>query len=138
MASNAGIVSGKQYLRFCETLEAGTGAVYEFRPVFFNPATPAYEGLPGALTDAVGISQYVVPALVDAPTDSRLLSVATSGLLLVEADSAVAAGILVGQQLNVDAMGRAVVAGTAITVGGRVPYVREVLVGQRSFVLVAV
>jgi hypothetical protein len=64
--------------------------------------------------------------------------VATSGLLLVEADSAVAATILVGGQLNVDATGKAVLAGTAVTIGGRTPVIREVIVGQRSFVLVAV
>lgn len=138
MATNAGIVVGKQYIRFAETVECGTGEVYEFRPVFYNSATPAYEGLPGALTDAVGVSQYFIPALADQPTASRLASVATSGLLLVEADSAFAAAVVVGQQLNVDALGRAVAAGTAITIGGRTPYVREVIVGQRSFVLVAV
>ena len=136
MATNAGIVSGKQYLRFCETLEADTNEVYEFRPVFIQGA-----GLYGSTivgTDAVGVSQYFVEALANAPTDSRLLSVATSGLLLVEADSAVASTIAVGSQLTLDANGRAAAAGTAITVAGKVPAIREVLVGQRSFVLVAV
>ena len=135
MATNAGIVTGKQYIRFAETLEADTNEVYEFRPVFSQGA-----GLYGSTivgTDAVGVSQYFVEALANAPTDSRLLSIATSGLLLVEADSAVASTIAVGSQLTVDANGRAVVAGTAITIGSRTPLVREVLVGQRSFVLVA-
>lgn len=136
MASNAGIVTGKQYIRFAETLEADTNEVFEFRPVFAGATPGTYTATVG--TDAVGISQYYVESLASAPTDSRLLSVATSGLLLVEADSAVAAGIIVGTALTVDANGRAVVGGTAITVGGRTPVVREVLVGQRSFVLVAV
>jgi hypothetical protein len=67
-----------------------------------------------------------------------LLITLTLWLLLVEADSAVAATIVVGGVLNVDANGRAVLAGTPITIGGRTPVIREVLVGQRSFVLVAV
>jgi len=138
MATNAGIVVGKQYIRFAETVICGSGEVFEFRPVFYNAATPAYEGVPGALTDAVGISQYYIPALTDEPTASRLASVATSGLLLVEADPAGAASIVVGGQLNVDATGRAVLAGTAVTVGGRTPVIREVIQGQRAFVLVAV
>ena len=135
MASNAGIVTGKQYIRFAETLEADTNEVFEFRPVF-GAAGGVYTATVG--TDAVGISQYYVDSLANAPTDSRLLSVATSGLLLVEADSAVAPTIVVGGALNVVGTGRAVLAGTAITIGGRTPVIREVLVGQRSFVLVAV
>ena len=135
MATNAGIVTGKQYIRFAETLEADTNEVFEFRPVFSQGA-----GLYGSTivgTDATGVSQYYVESLGDAPTDSRLMSIATSGLLLVEADSAVAATIAVGSQLTLDAVGRAAAAGTAVTIAGSVPAVREVLVGQRSFVLVA-
>jgi len=135
MATNAGIVTGKQYIRFAETLEADTNEVFEFRPVFSQGA-----GLYGSTivgTDATGVSQYYVESLGDAPTDSRLMSIATSGLLLVEADSAVAATIAVGSQLTLDAVGRAAAAGTAVTIAGTVPAVREVLVGQRSFVLVA-
>ena len=135
MATNAGIVTGKQYIRFAETLEADTNEVFEFRPVFSQGA-----GLYGSTivgTDATGVSQYYVESLGDAPTDSRLMSIATSGLLLVEADSAVAATIAVGSQLTLDAVGRAAAAGTAVTIAGAVPAVREVLVGQRSFVLVA-
>ena len=135
MATNAGIVSGKQYLRFCETMEADTNEVYEFRPVFHQGAGVYGSTIVG--TDAVGVSQFYVESLANAPTDSRLMSVATSGLLLVEADSAVAATIAVGSQLTLDAVGRAAAAGTAITIAGKVPAVREVLVGQRSFVLVA-
>jgi hypothetical protein len=138
MATNAGIVTGKQFIRFAETLEADTNEVYEFRPVFNQGATTYLYGSTIVGTDAVGISQYFVEALANAPTDSRLLSVATSGLLLVEADSAVASTIAVNSKLTVDATGRANTAGTAITIGGRTPVVREVLVGQRSFVLVAV
>lgn len=135
MATNAGIVTGKQYIRFAETLEADTNEVFEFRPVFSQGA-----GLYGSTivgTDATGISQSYTESLGDAPTDSRLMSIATSGLLLVEADSAVAATIAIGSQLTLDAVGRAAAAGTAITIAGTVPAVREVLVGQRSFVLVA-
>lgn len=135
MATNAGIVSGKQYIRFAETMEADTNEVYEFRPVFHQGAGVYGSTIVG--TDAVGVSQYFVEALANAPTDSRLLSVATSGLLLVEADSAVASTIAVGSQLTLDANGRAAAAGTAVTVGGKTPLVREVLVGQRSFALVA-
>lgn len=135
MATNAGIVSGKQYIRFAETMEADTNEVYEFRPVFHQGAGVYGSTIVG--TDAVGVSQFYVEALANAPTDSRLMSVATSGLLLVEADSAVAATIAVGSQLTLDAVGRAAAAGTAITIAGKVPAVREVLVGQRSFVLVA-
>jgi len=135
MASNAGIVTGKQYVRFAETLEADTAEVFEFRPVF-SAGGGTYTATVAA--SAVGISQFYLPALADAPTDSRLLSVATSGLLLVEADSATASAITVGSALIVDAVGRASNAGTAITIAGNTPVVREVLVGQRSFVLVAV
>jgi len=136
MATNAGIVTGKQYIRFAETLEADTNEVFEFRPVFLQAGGSYGSTIVG--TDAVGVSQYYVEALANAPTDSRLLSIATSGLLLVEADSATAGSIAVGSQLTIDAAGRASNAGTAITVASRVPAVREILVGQRSFVLVAV
>jgi len=138
MATNAGIVTGKQFIRFAETLEADTNEVFEFRPVFNQGATAYQFGSTIVGTDAAGISQYYVEALANAPTDSRLLSVATSGLLLVEADSANAASIVINSQLTVDATGRASNSGTTITIGGRAPLVREVLVGQRSFVLVAV
>jgi hypothetical protein len=138
MATNAGIVTGKQYIRFAETLEADTNEVYEFRPVFNQGAADYLFGSTIVGTDAAGISQFFVESLANAPTDSRLLSVATSGLLLVEADSANAASILVNSQLTVDATGKASNTGTLITIGGRIPYVREVIRGQRSFVLVAV
>lgn len=132
MASNAGIVTGKQFVRFAETLEADTGEVFEFRPVF-----PAAGGgcTATVAADAVGVSQFYLGSLASAPTDSRLLSVATSGLLLVESDGS---AVTVGSQLKVAADGRASTAGTTITIGGRAPMVREVLTGQRSFVLVAV
>ena len=55
MASNAGIVTGKQYIRFAETLEADTNEVFEFRPVFHSGAVAGtYTATVG--TDAVGIS----------------------------------------------------------------------------------
>jgi hypothetical protein len=136
MATNAGIVTGKQYIRFAETLNGDASEVFEYRPVYFQGGNDFGSTIQG--TDAAGISQYYVDSLVNTPTSSRLLSVATSGLLLVEADSAGAGAITINQQLNVDAQGRAIAAGTPITIGGKVPYVREVIQGQRSFVLVSV
>ena len=123
-------------MRFCETMEADTNEVYRVPSSIPARVLDVY-GSTIVGTDAVGVSQFYVESLANAPTDSRLMSVATSGLLLVEADSAVAATIAVGSQLTLDAVGRAAAAGTAITIAGKVPAVREVLVGQRSFVLVA-
>ena len=151
MATNAGPIYGKQYIRYAETCEApvddqaGTIAVVEvgeLRAVSYATwAGPNYAA-PGvyftvAPTNICGINQAYMPTALAQPYTARQLTVATSGLLLVEVDPASAA-IGLNSQLNVNGLGQAVAAGTPVTLDGATPLVREnVNIGGRQLVLVS-
>lgn len=143
-------VYSKQFIRFAETfLVANATAVGQFRVVELtgapgtNPPLLVQQSNGG---EAIGVAQYVVNALPTGfATDEgqgRLLSVATSGLLLVSseagADTPVVADI--GTALEVNATGQAVTntAGAAVTVNGTTPVIRDVInIGGEDYVLVS-
>lgn len=151
MATNAAPVYGKQYIRYAETWEAPTNdqagtigvvEVGELRAVSYATwAGPNYAA-PGvyftvAPTNICGINQAYMPTALAQPYTARQLTVATSGLLLVEVDPASAA-IGLNSQLNVNGLGQAVAAGTPVTLDGATPLVREnVNIGGRQLVLVS-
>jgi flagellar basal body rod protein FlgF len=71
------------------------------------------------------------------PYTARQLTVATSGLLLVEVDSA-SAVISLNTQLQINLKGQATSAGTPVTNDGTTPLIREnVDIGGRRLVLVS-
>lgn len=142
-------VYGKQYIRFAETFLVAQGtAVNQFRVVELtgtpgsHPPLQVQESNGGA---AVGVSQYTlndnVPPTGYATDEVRLLTVATSGLLLVEADGTLAANDI-GTALEVLSDGRASDAATvgsaAVTVNGTTPIIRDVLnIGGDQYALVS-
>ena len=68
---------------------------------------------------------------------SRQLTVATSGLLLIEVAPASAA-IALGAPLQINLLGQAIAVGTAVTINGTAPLIREnVTIGGRRLVLVS-
>lgn len=141
-------IYGKQFIRFAETFRvADATAVGQFRVVQLtgapgtNPPLLVQQSNGG---EAVGVAQYEVNALPTGfATDEgqgRLLTVATSGLLLVSsdpgADTPVAADI--GTALEVNANGQAVTngEGTAVTVNGTTPIIRDVMnMGGEAYIL---
>ena len=137
-------VYGKQFIRFAETgLVPDSVSLPQFRVVGIDVAAgtepPTIELSSGG--EAFGVLQQEVPA-VDADkatTGQRLGTVATSGLLLVEAN----ATQLPTQNtaLEVDGNGIAVSAGgvgVAVTVNGVTPMVRQqVVIGGVYHVLVS-
>ena len=151
MATNAAPIYGKQYIRYAETWEAPTNdqagtigvvEVGELRAVSYatwagpNYAAPGvyFTSLP---TNICGINQAYMPTALAQPYTARQMTVATSGLLLVEVDPASAA-IGLNSQLNVNGLGQAVAAGTPVTLDGATPLVREsVTIGGRNLVLVS-
>ena len=151
MATNAAPIYGKQYIRYAETWEAPTNdqagtigvvEVGELRAVSYatwagpNYAAPGvyFTSLP---TNICGINQAYLPTALAQPYTARQMTVATSGLLLVEVDPASAA-IGLNSQLNVNGLGQAVAAGTPVTLDGATPLVREsVTIGGRNLVLVS-
>ena len=162
MATNAAPIYGKQYIRYAETWEAAVDAevgspvataagtavgvveVGELRAVtYLTAAGPNIASEPGALAPAnwtgliAGINQAYMPTALAQPYTARQLTVATSGLLLVEVDP-VSAAIGLNSQLNVNGLGQAVAAGTPVTLDGATPLVREnVNIGGRKLVLVS-
>ena len=102
MATNAGPVYGKQYIRYAETWEAptdtqggvvGTVEIGELRAVSYATwAGPNYAAAGDAFTVAptsiVGINQAYMPTALAQPYTARQLTIATSGLLLIEVDPA--------------------------------------------------
>ncbi len=142
-------VYGKQYIRFAETFLVAQGTVVnEFRVVELTSSPGAHPPLLVEQSNggaAVGVAQYTlndnVPATGFATDDVRLLTVATSGLLLVAADGTLAAND-VGTALEVVAGGLASDAGTAgsaaVTVNGTTPIIRDVLdIGGEQYALVS-
>ena len=151
MATNAGPVYGKQYIRYAETWEAptdtqggvvGTVEIGELRAVSYATwAGPNYAAAGDAFTVAptsiVGVNQAYMPTALAQPYTARQLTVATSGLLLIEVDPASAA-IALATQLQVNLLGQATAAGTAVTLDGTTPLIREnVTIGGRDLVLVS-
>lgn len=138
MASNAGPVYGQQTIRNVETHEAGTAEVFEFRLFADNNGTKGTQvAASSATVVTLGVNQaYIAPASENQQA-SRLASVATSGLLLVEADPSNVPAVRA--TLKVDSVGRATSAGAAaVTVNGTTPIVRkQVTEGGRSMVLVS-
>ena len=151
MASNSGPIYGRQYIRYAETWEAptdtqggvvGTVEIGELRAVSYATwAGPNYAAAGDAFTVAptsiVGINQAYMPTALAQPYTARQLTVATSGLLLIEVAPASAA-ITLASPLQVNLLGQATAAGTAVTLDGTTPLIREnVTIGGRRLVLVS-
>ena len=151
MATNSAPIYGKQYIRYAETWEAaidtqggvvGTVEIGELRAVSYATwAGPNYAAAGDAFTVAptsiVGVNQAYMPTALAQPYTARQLTVATSGLLLIEVDPASAA-IALATQLQVNLLGQATAAGTAVTLDGTTPLIREnVTIGGRDLVLVS-
>ena len=135
-------VYGKQFIRFAETgLVPDAVALNQFTLVAVDSAAPTE---PPTLTQAVGageimgvLQQDVLVVDADkATTLQRLGTVATSGLLLVDADAANLQAQ--GDALLVDANGKSSSAGAAVTVAGTAPQVRQLVsIGGVDMVLVS-
>jgi len=151
MATNAAPIYGRQYIRYAETWEApvdtqggvvGTVEIGELRAVSYATwAGPNYAAAGDAFTvpptTIVGINQAYMPTALAQPYTARQLTVATSGLLLIEVDPASAA-ITLATQLQINLLGQATAAGTAVTLDGTTPLIREnVTIGGRDLVLVS-
>jgi len=165
MATNAAPVYGKQYIRYAETFEAAVDAevgsdletfagtsvgvveIGELRVVtFVSSAGPnvaaGFNALSaGSITTLngliAGVNQAYMPTALAQPYTARQLTVATSGLLLIEVDPASAA-ISINTALQVNNAGQAVAAGTAVNLDGATPIVREnITIGGRRLALVS-
>jgi hypothetical protein len=78
-----------------------------------------------------------MPAALAQPYTARQLTVATSGLLLVEVDPA-AGTINLNTQLQINPLGQATDGGVAVTLDGTTPLIREIVdIGGRNLVLVS-
>ena len=166
MATNAGPCYGKQYIRYAETWEAAVDAelgsaaataagtnigiveIGELRAVtYMTSAGPNIAAIPDDLAAPAsplpicGINQAHMPSALAQPYTARQLTVATSGLLLVEGvnePGVVWTAPALNSQLQVDGLGRAVALGTAVTLDGTTPLIREVVqIGGRNMVLVS-
>jgi hypothetical protein len=160
MATNAAPIYGKQYIRYAETWEAAVNAeagspaataagtatgiveVGELRVVsYLVSAGPNVAAAPDAFATApstiCGVNQAYMPTALAQPYTARQLTVATSGLLLIEVDPASAA-ITLNTPLQVNLLGQATVAGTAVTNDGTTPLIREIVdIAGRKLVLVS-
>jgi hypothetical protein len=161
MATNAAPIYGKQYIRYAETWEAavnaeagspvavavgvvGTVEIGELRVVAYmvsagsNIASAPDALAPGNWTGLIaGVNQAYMPTALAQPYTARQLTVATSGLLLVEVDP-LSAAIVLNTQLTVNTLGQAASVGTAVTLDGTTPLIREnVTIGGRRLVLVS-
>ena len=151
MASNSAPIYGRQYIRYAETWEAptstqggsiGTVEVGELRAVSyatwaganFAAAGDAFTVPPATI---VGINQAYMPSALAQPYTARQLTVATSGLLLIEVDPA-AGTINLNTQLQINLLGQATDAGVAVSLDGTTPLIRETMkIGGRKLVLVS-
>jgi hypothetical protein len=160
MATNAAPIYGKQYIRYAETWEAAVDAevgspldtaagtnigvveIGELRAVTYlvsaGPNVAAAGDAFAAAPDTIcGINQAYMPTALAQPYTARQLTVATSGLLLVEVDPA-AGPITLNTPLEVNVQGQATDAGTAVTLDGTTPLIREAIdIGGRKLVLVS-
>ena len=153
MATNAAPIYGKQYIRYAETFEApsntqggvvGTVEIGELRAVSYStwagPNTAAAgDAFTAPPTTIVGINQAYMPTALAQPYTARQLTVATSGLLLIEVDPAVpVGGLTLNTPLQVNLLGQASNGGVAVTLDGTTPLIREnVDIGGRRLVLVS-
>ena len=163
MATNAAPIYGKQYIRYAETWEAavnaeagspvaaavgtvGTVEIGELRVVaYMVSAGPNVASAPDALAPGnwtgliAGVNQAYMPTALAQPYTARQLTVATSGLLLVEVDPALGPAPTLNTQLRVNTLGQAVASGgTQVTLDGTQPLIREnVTIGGRKLVLVS-
>ena len=134
-------VYGKQYIRFAETAFVPANlplTAFSLVEITSGAATkpPSIEFATGG--GAFGVLQQDMPAVDPerAVTMPRLGTVATSGLLLVRADS----GALPNQGLGLmtDGSGAATSSGTPVTVNGTQPTVRQLVqIGGVDHVLVS-
>ena len=152
MATNAAPIYGKQYIRYAETFEAATntegGAVGvveigELRAVSYATwagpnVAAAGDAFTAAPTTIVGINQAYMPSALAQPYTARQLTVATSGLLLVEVDPA-SAPLTLNAQLTINVLGQAsTIASIAVSLDGTTPLIRELVdIGGRQLVLVS-
>ena len=152
MATNSAPIYGRQYIRYAETFEAavnteggavGTVEIGELRAVSYATwAGPNVAAAGDAFTSPpntiVGINQAYMPSLLAQPYTARQLTVATSGLLLVEVDPA-SAPLTLNAQLEINTKGQAsTVASVAVTLDGTTPLIRELVdIGGRKLVLVS-
>ena len=162
MATNAAPIYGKQYIRYAETWEAAVDAeanspaalaagttvgiveIGELRVVaYMVSAGPNVASAPDALLPAnwtgliAGVNQAYMPTALAQPYTARQLTVATSGLLLIEVDP-LSGTIVPNTQLQVNLLGQATLAGTLVTLDGTSPLIREnVTIGGRRLVLVS-
>ena len=134
-------VYGKQFIRFAETgLVPEATALTQFRVVAIDEAQgtepPTLKVSDGG--ESFGVLQQDVPA-VDADkatTMQRLGTVATSGLLLVEADAASKPVQNIPLEVNASGIAVAQSAGSAVLVNGTSPIVRQqVMIGGVFHVL---
>ena len=160
MATNAAPCYVKQYIRYAETWEAAVNAeagspaataagftdgiveVGELRVVsYLISAGPNVAAAADAFatppTTLAGVNQAYMPTALAQPYTARQLTVATSGLLLIEVAPASAA-ITLNTPLQVNGIGQATNAGTAVTNDGTTPLIRELVnIGGRRLVLVS-
>jgi hypothetical protein len=151
MATNAAPIYGKQYIRYAETFEAavdtqggaiGVVEIGELRAVSYATwagpnVAAAGDAFTAAPTTIVGINQAYMPSAIAQPYTARQLTVATSGLLLVEVDPA-SAVIGLNTQLQINLLGQATAAGQPVTLDGTTPLIREnVTIGGRRLALVS-
>ena len=152
MATNAAPIYGRQYIRYAETFEAatntqggsvGTVEIGELRAVSYATwAGPNVAAAGDAFTvpptTIVGINQAYMPSALAQPYTARQLTVATSGLLLVEVAPASAA-LTLNAQLTINTLGQAsTVASVAVTLDGTTPLIRELVdIGGRNLALVS-
>jgi len=152
MATNAAPIYGRQYIRYAETFEAatntqggsvGTVEIGELRAVSYATwAGPNVAAAGDAFTvpptTIVGINQAYMPSALAQPYTARQLTVATSGLLLVEVDPA-SAPLTLNAQLAINTLGQAsTVASVAVTLDGTTPLIRELVdIGGRNLALVS-
>ena len=151
MATNAAPIYGRQYIRYSETWEAptntqggavGTVEIGELRTVSYATWAGANYAASGdafttAPTTIVGVNQAYMPTALAQPYTARQLTVATSGLLLIEVAPASAA-ISLNTALQVNTLGQATASGTVVTNDGTSPLIRETInIGGRKLALVS-
>jgi hypothetical protein len=139
---SASPVYGKQYIRFAESGRVDTNvAIDQFVLVTIDAApvtAPATAALMAAAGECWGVIQQKFNLATSGfATDlNRQATIATSGLLLVQADSANMQAQ--NDALKVDANGKSSSAGGAVTQNATTPVVRQqVQVGGLSYVLVS-
>ena len=160
MTVNSAPIYGRQYIRYAETWEAAVDAeagspaavaagtaigiveIGELRCVsYLTSAGPnvaaapdAFAGFPATIA---GVNQAYMPTALAQPYTARQLTVATSGLLLIEVDPGSAA-IGLNTPLQINTLGQATAAGTVVNMDGTTPLIREnVTIGGRRLVLVS-